>query len=515
MSISKSLYTLLCKCEKAFWLNVFDQNKATPIDHNAQARIDEGIKVGILARQLFGGGVDMTTKNGDNLDIAAMITKTQEAMRAGISPIYEAAFSNDGNYCAVDILVKTQGGWAIYEVKSTSFPEFKGSPSKLNKYAPDIAYQKWLLEQCGVNVTGVYLVCLNSNYKREGDLDLNKLFHIEKFDEFIADEYAKVPERISKAKDLLKQTTEPSKDLGDYCFNPYPCAFWQYCKQQKGLPEPSVFDVYGGKNTRSGIDRFFLDKKLENYYAGRVSFDQLKSQPLGRIQKLQVEGKEHIDKAGIRSFLDTLSYPLYFLDFETMMYAVPEYDQTKPYQQVTFQYSLHIQENASAPYIHREYLAPSDGCNPMPVLAEKLCKDIPKNVCVLAYNKSFECSRINEMAEIKDIDPALKNHLLNIRENIKDLLDPFQAGFYYLPAMNGSFSIKSVLPALFPDDPDLNYHNLAGLVHNGTEAMTIFPKIKDMAPADATAARQSLLEYCKLDTWAMVKVLEALKEIVK
>ena len=119
------------------------------------------------------------------------------------------------------------------------------------------------------------------------------------------------------------------------------------------------------------------------------------------------------------------------------------------------------------------------------------------------------------MAEIKDIDPALKNHLLNIRENIKDLLDPFQAGFYYLPAMNGSFSIKSVLPALFPDDPDLNYHNLAGLVHNGTEAMTIFPKIKDMAPADATAARQSLLEYCKLDTWAMVKVLEALKEIVK
>jgi len=512
MSISKSLYTLLCKCEKAFWLNVFDQNKATPIDPSVQARIDEGIKVGILARQRFGGGVDVTTKNGDKLDIAAMIAKTQEAMLRGISPIYEAAFSNDGNYCAVDILVKTQGGWAIYEVKSTSFPEFKGSPSKLNKYAPDIAYQKWLLEQCGVNVTGVYLVCLNSNYKREGDLDLNKLFHEEKFDEFIADEYAKVPERISKAKDLLKQTTEPSKDLGDYCFKPYHCAFWQYCKQQKGLPEPSVFDVYGGKNTRSGIDRFFLDKKLENYYAGRVSFDQLKSQPLGRIQKLQVEGKEHIDKAGIRSFLDTLSYPLYFLDFETMMYAVPEYDQTKPYQQVTFQYSLHIMTSESGPVEHREYLAPSDGSNPMPALAEQLCQDIPENVCVLAYNKSFECSRIKEMA---DAFPHLKSHLLNIRENIKDLLDPFQAGFYYLPAMNGSFSIKSVLPALFPDDPDLNYHNLAGSVHNGTEAMTIFPKIKDMAPADATAARQSLLEYCKLDTWAMVKVLEALKEIVK
>lgn len=509
MSVSKSLYTLLCKCEKAFWLNVFDQNKATPIDHNAQARVDEGIKVGFLARQLFGGGVDMTTKNGDNLDIGAMIAKTQKNMQKGSSPIYEAAFSFDGNYCAVDILLKTKGGWAIYEVKSTSFPELNGKTSKLKKYAPDVAYQKWLLEKCGVNVTGVYLVCLNSNYKRDGDLDLNKLFHIEKFDEFIAEEYSLVPERVAKAKNLLKQTTEPSQNLGHYCFKPYLCAFWQYCKQQKGLPEPSVFDVYGGS---SGKDCFYFDKKLENYHAGRVSFDQLKNQQLGCIQTLQVEGKEHVDKEGIRSFLETLSYPLYFLDFETMMYAVPEFDQTKPYQQVTFQYSLHIMKSESGPVEHREYLAPSDGSNPMPALAEQLCQDIPENVCVLAYNKSFECSRIEEMA---DAFPHLKSHLLNIRENIKDLLDPFQKGYYYLPAMKGSFSIKSVLPALFPDDPELNYHNLAGSVHNGTEAMTIFPKIKDMSPADAAAARQSLLEYCKLDTWAMVKVLEALRRIVK
>jgi len=509
MSISKSLYTLLCKCEKAFWLNVFDQNKATPIDHNAQARIDEGIKVGILARQLFGGGVDMTTKNGDNLDIGAMIAKTQKNMQKGSSPIYEAAFSFDGNYCAVDILLKTKGGWAIYEVKSTSFPELNSKTSKLKKYAPDVAYQKWLLEKCGVNVTGVYLVCLNSNYKRDGDLDLNKLFHIEKFDKFITKEYSLVKERVAKAKNLLKQTTEPSQNLGHYCFKPYLCAFWQYCKQQKGLPEPSVFDVYGGS---SGKDCFYFDKKLENYYEGRVSFDQLKNQQLGCIQTLQVEGKDHIYKEGIRSFLETLSYPLYFLDFETMMYAVPEFDQTKPYQQVTFQYSLHIMKSESGPVEHREYLAPSDGSNPMSALAEQLCQDIPENVCVLAYNKSFECSRIKEMAEAF---PHLKSHLLNIRENIKDLLDPFQKGYYYLPAMKGSFSIKSVLPALFPDDPNLNYHNLAGSVHNGSEAMDIFPKIKDMSPTDAAAARQSLLEYCKLDTWAMVKVLEALKEIVK
>ena len=129
------------------------------------------------------------------------------------------------------------------------------------------------------------------------------------------------------------------------------------------------------------------------------------------------------------------------------------------------------------------------------------------DVCVLAYNKKYEKNRIEELAVLY---PDLAAHLLNIAGNIKDLLDPFQAGYYYLPAMGGSFSIKSVLSALFPNDPDLDYHNLEGSVHNGSEAMTIFPKIKDMQPDEAQAARKALLEYCKLDTWAMVKVWEKL-----
>ncbi len=132
------------------------------------------------------------------------------------------------------------------------------------------------------------------------------------------------------------------------------------------------------------------------------------------------------------------------------------------------------------------------------------------NVCVTAYNKAFECTRIKELAETF---PDLAEHLLNIRDNIVDLLVPFQSGYYYNRAMGGSFSIKSVLPALFPDDPSLNYHNLEG-VHNGGEAMTIFPKIKDMPPEEAQKARHNLLKYCELDTYAMVKVWEKLREAV-
>ena len=130
----------------------------------------------------------------------------------------------------------------------------------------------------------------------------------------------------------------------------------------------------------------------------------------------------------------------------------------------------------------------------------------------MAYNDAFEKTRIKEMAEAF---PDLAAHLTNIRENIIDLLVPFREGHCYTPAMGGSFSIKSVLPALFPDNDELNYHNLNPLVQNGGNAMTIFPQIKDMPADEAKAARQALLDYCHLDTLAMVRVWEKLKELTK
>ena len=133
------------------------------------------------------------------------------------------------------------------------------------------------------------------------------------------------------------------------------------------------------------------------------------------------------------------------------------------------------------------------------------------DVCTTAYNKSFECTRLKELAEMF---PDLSDHLLNIRDHIVDLLVPFQSGFYYNKAMGGSFSIKSVLPAIFPDDPELDYHNLEG-VHNGSEAMNIFPQIQFMEPEEREKARKNLLKYCELDTYAMVKVWQELVRVNK
>ena len=498
--LSKSKYAKYCQCPKCLWMSVYKPEEEV-IDPNSEARFENGAEVGELARGILGDYVDVTIrKSDDRLDLAAMITKTKVLMEAGQENICEASFSYDGNYCAVDILHKTEDGWAIYEVKSSSFPEFNGNPAKLDKYLPDVAYQKWVLEKCGINVTGTFLVCLNSDYVREGELDLQKLFVINDMGEMIANEYDKVESGQAAAKKLLQQEEEPVMDVWEGCKKPYDCAFYKYCSRH--LPSPSVFDLY----------RMRFSDKLNYYRQGLVTYEDIKNEKLPPVRRIQVDSAlantPHIETDKIKEFLDTLTYPMYFLDFETIQQVVPEYDGTKVYQQITFQYSLHILEKEGGELIHKEYLGIS-GTDPRRQLAEQLCKDIPKDVCVLAYNKSFECTRIKELAEWY---PDLAEHLLNIKDNIKDLLDPFAAGYYYLPAMGGSFSIKRVLPSLFPDDPSLDYHNLEGGVQNGNDAMTIFPKIQFMEPKEQEASRKALLQYCCLDTYAMVKVWEKLKE---
>ena len=261
----------------------------------------------------------------------------------------------------------------------------------------------------------------------------------------------------------------------------------------------------------------YFSEKIDLYKKGYIAYSDLLSCPeitdkkqLRQIEYALSDKGTYIEKDHIKSFLDTLSFPLYFLDFETMQPVIPIFIGTKPYTQIPFQYSLHYIETDNGILKHKEFLAQS-GTDPRRALAEQLCLDIPENACVLAYNQSFECTQIKNLAhEFSD----LSDHLLHISSNIRDLLVPFQSGYYYNRAMGSSFSIKSVLPAIFPNDPTLDYHNLEG-VHNGGEAMSIFPKIQYMEEHDQEVARRNLLKYCELDTYAMVKVWQALVDAVK
>lgn len=491
MHLSKSKYCRLWQCAKQLWLDTNHPELQTE-DPSREDRMITGNEVGDLAMGLFGDFTEVTVLKEDGRpDISAMIEKTQACIGDGVENICEASFSFEGLYCAVDILRKENDGYAIYEVKSSTHEQ--------EIYGADIAYQKYVLEHCGITVTGTYLVCINSDYVRGEELDITQLFKIVDMADWVELETPLIPSRLKLAEKTLASKEEPTCDIGEHCTNPYDCAYWAYCSRH--VPKPSVFDLY----------RMSGKKKFEYYHKGIVSFsDMLAAPKLNDKQLRQIQFElsncgNHIDKGGIQNFLNTLSYPIYFLDFETMQQVIPQYPGTKPYQQIPFQYSLHYIEEPGGELKHREFLAVS-GTDPRRAIAESLCKDIPMHTCVTAYNRGFECGRLNELALQF---PDLAEHLLNIRSNIQDLLTPFQSGYYYNRAMGGSFSIKSVLPALFPDDPALDYHNLEG-VHNGAEAMTIFPKIKDMPSEEQEIARKNLLAYCKLDTYAMVKVWEAL-----
>ncbi len=496
-NFSKSKYCGLWQCPKIAWLRKYKPEEMT-IDGSVITRMEEGNVVGDLAMGLFGDFVEVTAYNDDKIDLSKMIENTKAEIEKGTPVICEASFDYNGLYCAVDILRKENDGWAIYEVKSST-------KEKKDVYAADVAYQKYVLENCGINVTGTYLVCINNEYIFDGTLDIHKLFKITDISETVFFESANVKTNLNVAELILKSEDEPPIDLSTACNNPYRCSFWKYCS--KHIPSPSVFDLY----------RMNFSKKIDYYKKGKIRYEDLINEPKITNEKLirqmsyYLEDKgTYIDKAGIGAFLDTLSYPIYFLDFETVQPVIPEYIGTKPYAQIPFQYSLHYIEKEGGELKHKEFLAES-GTDPRRALAERLCEDIPMNVCVTAYKKTFECTRIKELAETF---PDLAEHLLNIKDNIKDLLDPFQSGYYYNKAMGGSFSIKSVLPAIFPDDPALDYHNLEQ-IHNGGEAMSIFPKIKDMPKEEQESTRHNLLKYCELDTYAMVKVWEELKRVVE
>lgn len=498
--LSKSKYCGLWQCPKIAWLRKYKPNEVK-IDGSIASRMEAGNVVGDLAMGLFGNFVEVTSYDGDNLNLSKMIADTKNEMNKGTEIICEASFQYNGLYCAVDILKRENDGWAIYEVKSST--KHEGSTEDKPVYIADIAYQKYVLENCGVNITGTYLVCLNKDYVFNGTLDIKKLFVISDVSNEIVPEEVNIKANLSIAERLLRSFKEPNIDIHEGCKNPYLCGFWKYCTRK--IPSPSVFDLY----------RMPFKKKIDHYRYGRINYKNLKlsekvtnPKQLRQIEYYLSEKGTYVDKDGIRDFIGTLSYPIYFFDFETMQPVIPEYIGTHPYAQIPFQYSLHYIEYEGGPLLHKEFLAES-GTDPRRAVAERLCEDIPTNVCVTAYNKAFECTRLKELA---DFFPDLAEHLLNIKENIIDLLVPFQSGYYYNKAMGGSFSIKSVLPALFPNDPSLNYHNLEQ-IHNGGEAMTIFPKIKDMPPEEQALTRHNLLKYCELDTFAMVKVWEKLKEV--
>lgn len=489
MNLSKSKYTQGVICEKLLWLSSYKNEEAEETGNDAV--FENGNRVGELARSLFGNYVLINHDDG----YQEMINKTLIELDSKPNVICEASFSYDGNFCSVDILKNDVDGVEIYEVKSST---------KISDiYLDDISYQTWLLKQCGLNVKKSSIVYVNGDYIKNGDFDIKQYFII---DDVTAQlNLEEVEERVKEYNKIINTDNEPNIDLSISCHSPYDCSFFKYCTKE--LPTPNVFDI--GWNTH-------FDKKLELYNSGLVTYDDiLASGGINPKADVQMEYelydyKPKINKEVIEKLLSSLSYPLYFLDFESYQDSIPTIDGTKPYQQICFQYSLHYYLEDDGKLLHKEYLSDDYSGNPMYGLCKRLCEDIPMDSCILVYNQAFEKARLSEMA---NLFPEFSEHLLNIRDNIIDLLPPFKNQDYYVKEMGESASIKKVLPALFPDDPSLDYHNLSQ-VHKGDEASAAYLSLKNLNKKDEEKLRSNMLKYCELDTYAMVKIYMKLKILI-
>ena len=487
MHLSKSRYCEGVQCKKILWLNEHMPDNAT--DKGSEAILETGRKVGELAKGLFGDYDDVVYDN----DIGVRIEKTQNLLKDCPNVITEASFSHDDNFCSVDILKNDADGVEIYEVKSST--EIK------DIYLDDVAYQYFVLTSAGLNVKKAAIVYINNEYVRGSELDIAQLFNIEDVTDIVCQKQDEIKSNISAFNDLGQ--SEPEIDIGQQCFNPYPCPYWQYCT--RNLPTPNVFDI-AVMQRRS---------KFKKYYDGKISFEDLENENLNPKYMEQIDFELHdrepkIIKSAIDDVLKSLSYPLYFIDYETCQHAIPEIEGTKPYQQIPFQYSLHIIEKKVDPLKHKEFLADADDDNLIRNFAKRMIADMPEDGSVIVYNKAFEATRNKEIGEMY---PEFKEDMERFNANMVDLMVPFRERNYYTKEMEGSYSIKKVLPALFPDDPELDYNELS-LVHKGDEASNAFLSLKNKSSEEQKPIRKALLEYCRLDTLAMVKIWEKFRQVL-
>ena len=484
MYLSKSKYCNAIQCKKMLWLNKYKPEEK--VELNNDAVFENGTIVGTYAKSMFGPFIDIEF----NEDLNRMIEDTKIALKQDNIVITEASFNYNNNFCSVDLLVKKNNDYEIYEVKS--------STAVKDIYLDDISYQVYVLKSLGLNITKASIVHINSNYERIGELELDKLFTIEDVTEFTKSKQKEIENNIKEINKYMESTEEPVDDIDLKCFNPYECPFFKYCT--KHLPENNVFNIRGMRTYskiklyKEGIYSYedLLNAKIDNKYKEQIDFELNNKEPI-------------INKEEIEKFLNKLSYPLYFLDFETYQEPIPKYDYTTPFMQIPFQYSLHYIESENGKLEHKEFLA-EPNIDPRRILAEQLIKDIPEDSCVIAYNMMFEKMVIRNLAKLY---PDLKEHLMSIHDNMVDLMIPFKDRAYYTKEMLGSYSIKYVLPALFPDDSSLNYHNLED-IHNGSEASNAYANLGNLSKEEQEKLRNNLLKYCELDTYAMVKIWEKL-----
>jgi len=488
INLSKSDYIKGLQCPKALWFSKNQRDLKLPLDEQTKSKFESGNEINDLARQYFLGGVKAAD---DYFDISKAVTSTKNLISQNHEIIFEATaqIENDGSHARIDILRKSDGknGWDLIEVKGSTSQK----PSHLN----DLSFQYHVFVEAGYKINNTLVMLLNNDYVFDDKLDIGQLFKLEDITQEVIEGQEEVRLHKDNLQKSLKGKLEPKVKIGAKCFEKdghHPeCDFKHHC--WKNVPEYSIFNVTTRKKTAETIideiDSYEVnDIDVSNYEKGIKELDIICYQT----------NKTHIDKEKLSEFVSDLKYPLYFLDYETFQLPIPIFQRARPYQQIPFQFSLHIQEKPNQELSHFEFLH-QEKSDPRKDFIQSLINNCGDNGSIIVYHESFEKTINKQLA--RDF-PEYSESLLNLNKRVIDLMVPFQKKYIYSPKQQSSNSIKKVLPAF----TDLSYQNLE--IKSGGDAMSIYADfIKGKINLDEDLIK-NLLEYCKLDTYAMVKLLQ-------
>jgi len=484
--LSKSKYLAGLQCSKLLWYHYNARAEIPAPDEATQAIFDQGHEVGELAKSLFPGGIDVAK---GIVDFDQVLPQSLEALKLR-KPLFEAAFKHKNAYARADILNPAgRDQWDIIEVKSST--ELK----EINLH--DLALQRYAYEGAGLKVRHCFLMYINNQYVRRGPLDPEKLFLQEDVSKQVADLLPGVEGKLKSMAEVIRLKKHPDIPIGPQCSEPYECLLQDIC--WKFLPDHNVFTLYrlgqkGFDLLKQGVEKI-VDVPPEFKLSGaqRVQLDSVKSD------------RPNINRVAIADFLKRLEYPLYYLDFETFGTAVPLFDEVRPYQQIPFQFSLHIASSESSRPEHHSYLAEGTA-DPRTEILSRLKRLLGTTGSIVSYNAAFERARMRESCEAY---PEYATWWEAAEPRIVDLLEPFRAFHYYHPDQKGSASMKAVLPAL----TGKGYEGMA--IADGGAASREYLRVTfgKATSVEREKVRKQLEEYCGLDTIGMKQIIDKLKKL--
>lgn len=488
--LSKSSFVKSVQCLKAFHLYKYHYTLKDPISKDKQAIFNRGNDVGLLAQELFPGGIDVSPSSIKKFDES--VERTKELIAAGQEIIYEAAFIFDDVLVALDILVKKDNKWYAYEVKSS----LKISAA----YVLDASLQYYVIKNCIPELEDINLVTINGDYVYEGKLNVDALFKFCTVKKDAISNWDFIADRIKQAKATIENPSSPDIKVGEQCFRPYKCDFFGTC--WKNVPEQSVFL----------LSNVTVGKQVELYHSGIktltdiTDFEGLPANTQKQVKAVQ-SNTEIIDKDKINSFLKEVNYPIGFFDIELYTPAIPVFANTKPYQQVPFLFSLHEIKEQGAKLTH-DYFYAQPGKDPREEFILACIKKLEHINTIIVYDSNLEQGVLNSLAKSF---PQYAAEIEIIKKKIKDIAPVFTHLSYFNPITIGSSTLKNLFVKIFNDN---SFETLS--LNSGTQATYSYNALQTEENEFVKVETETnLVEYCKMDTFATAKLFLHLESVVK